>query len=619
MPEHRLTPLLRPRSIAVVGASRREGSAGHGMLAGLLNAGFEGALYPVNPKYGEVQGLPCFGSLKALPEAVDLAVLGVNSAFLEAQLDDALETGVRSAAIFDTCYLDGEDGRGLLDRLKAKAREAAMPVCGGNGMGYLNIDDRIPVTIYDASDKLRPGGNVCFITHSGTVFSEIGLNDFRYACNLIVSCGQEINGGLADYMDYALALPSTGAIALFVEEARDPEGFVAALAKAGERDIPVVAMKVGASELGRRFARVHSDADTGDDAAYRAVFDHFGVMRVGSLDEMANLLTLLAHDRRPARGGLGAVLDSGGEREMLVDLAEETGAPLATIGRETRARIRPHLHHALEPVNPLDAWGVAANYEDDFEGYFAAMADDPDVAMVVFCGDFQWNPTTERGYGKALAATLPKTEKPVAALINTPMSGMMTAGKALTDAGVIALCGTREGLLAIRHALAWRDRGRRGDDGPAGGPDEESVARLRTLLDPGAPFDAEALLAAFGIGTAAGAGAGEAAFTVSLVADRQFGPLVEIRTAGTLGELLGEAAMGLPGLTPADAERMIDSLKAGALLRGADRDAFRALLVRLAALAGTLADLADAVRIGPVRAVGGRLVARDARVARPAA
>jgi acyl-CoA synthetase (NDP forming) len=621
MTSHRLEPLLHPRSIAVVGASQREGSAGHGMLAGLIASGFSGPLYPVNPRYEEIQGLACYGTLRDLPEPVDMAVLGVNSTYLEQQLDDAIAMGARSATIFDTCYLDGESDRGLLSRLKARAREAGMPVCGGNGMGYLNMDAGIPVTIYDASDKVRESGHVTFITHSGTVFSEIGLNDFRYRCNLLVSCGQEINGTVADYMDYALELPSTRVIALFMEEARDPEGFMRALAKAQERAIPVVAMKVGKSESAARFATIHSNADAGDDAAYQAVFDRFGVLRVASMDQMANLLTLLSHDRQLGPGGLGVVLDSGGEREMFVDQAEETGVPLATISSETAERIRPHLHHALEPVNPLDAWGTAANYEDDFEGYFAAMAGDPDVSLVTFCGDFQWNPTTEKGYAKALVATLGKTEKPIAALINTPMSGMMTAGRALTQDGVIALCGTRESLIALRHALKWRDRA--GKLSPAPAPDGEALARLRTLLGSGQALDAEAskaLLKEFGIESAADAGGHTVKLTFTMLHDRQFGPLIEIRTAGNYGKLLDEFCLALPGFDEEHATALINRMRVNRMLRNSDgwpnaaHAAFAALLARFGAMATELADLADMIEVGPVHVIDGRAVASGVRV-----
>ncbi len=593
---HRLHRMLSPRSIAVVGASQREGSAGYGMLAGLINADFSGALYPVNPRYGEIQGLPCPSSLRDLPDPVDLVLLGVNSARLEQQLADAIATGAGGAAIFDTCYLDGETGRGLLNRLKAMARSADFPVCGGNGMGFINLVDRIPVTLFDASGTLRDGGNVCFITHSGTVFSEIGNNDFRYACNLIVSCGQEINGTMADYMDYALDLESTKVIALFIEEARDPEGFVAALGRAREQDVPVVAMKVGRTRLAAGFARIHSDADTGNDDAYQAVFDRYGVLRVGSLDEMANLLALLSHERPLAAGGLGVVLDSGGEREMFTDLAEETGVPLAVIERETATRIRPHLHHALEPVNPLDAWGTAANYEDDFEAYFLAMAGDPNVAMVTFCGDFQWNPTVERGYAKALVAARGRTDKPVAAVINTPMSGLMTAGREMSAHGIVVLSGTREALHAIRHTLTWRQRRRPGLPPVV---DPERIARMRRLPD------TRDMLAELGLEHASRDASDTVMPTLLFAIDPGFGPLVGLRRGGS-----PEEAWCLPGIDRAAAASLIDLLYRGSP-PGTPRyrTELAGLLVEFSVIVPELADMVSSIELGPLLPAGDRIAA----------
>ena len=580
MTDHRLDRMLNPRSIAVVGASQREGSAGHGMIHGLINAGFDGTIFPVNPRYRSVSGLPCHETLRDLPQPVDLAMLGVNSTRLEEQLDDAIAIDAGGAVIFDTCYLDGESDRGLLNRLKTKARAADLPVCGGNGMGFINLARRLPVTIFDASSKLRDGGNVAFITHSGTVFSEIGSNDFRYACNLIVSCGQEINGTMADYMDYALEMDSTAVIALFMEEARDPGAFTAALEKARGKDIPVVAMKVGRTPLAAEFARVHSDADTGNDMAYQAVFDHYGVMRVGSMDEMANLLALLSHERQPAPGGLGVVLDSGGEREMFTDLADDTGVPLAVITGETQARIRPHLHHALEPVNPLDAWGTAHNYEDDFEAYFLAMAHDAGVAMVAFCGDFQWNPTVERGYAKALVAASEQTGKPVSAILNTPMSGLMTAGKDMSRHGIVVLCGTRESLLAIRHALSWRNRKL---------PSPPAPVSLTPALD-------DELPAALGLARSAGRTHASVMPTLLLMNDPAFGPLVGLRRGGS-----DQEAWALPGIDPETADTLIGRLY-GAWFPGTCT--FRLDLARLwsqfSVIAPDLAGHATSLELGPI-------------------
>ncbi|MDE0242358.1 MAG: CoA-binding protein [bacterium] len=580
MTGHRLDRMLNPRSIAVVGASQREGSAGHGMIHGLINAGFDGTIFPVNPRYRNVAGLVCHESLADLPQPVDLAMLGVNSTRLEGQLDDAIAMDAGGAVIFDTCYLDGERDRGLLNRLKAKARAADLPVCGGNGMGFINLSQRLPVTIFDASSKLRDDGNVAFITHSGTVFSEIGNNDFRYACNLIVSCGQEINGTMADYMDYALDMDSTRVIALFMEEARDPRDFMAALEKARRKDVPVVAMKVGRTRLAAEFARVHSDADTGNDMAYQAVFDHYGVMRVGSMDEMANLLALLSHERQLAPGGLGVVLDSGGEREMFTDLADDTGVPLAVITGETQARIRPHLHHALEPVNPLDAWGTAHNYEDDFEAYFLAMAHDPGVAMVTFCGDFQWNPTVERGYAKALVEAFGQTGKPVSAILNTPMSGLMTAGKDMSSHGIVVLCGTRESLLAIRHALSWRNR---------------NLPSPPAALSPTPALDDE-LPAALGLARSQEGTHGSMMPTILLMIDPAFGPLVGLRCGES-----DQEAWALPGIDPGTAGTLIDRVY-GTWFPGSQ--AFRLSVARLlsmfSVIAPNLAGDVTTLELGPI-------------------
>ncbi len=585
MTDHRLDRMLNPRSIAVVGASQREGSAGHGMMHGLINAGFDGDIFPINPRYRNVAGLPCHESLTDLPQPVDLAMLGVNSIRLEGQLDDAIAAGAGSAVIFDTCYLAGESDRGLLDRLKTKARAADLPVCGGNGMGFINLSRRLPVTIFDASSKLRDGGNVAFITHSGTVFSEIGINDFRYACNLIVSCGQEINGTMADYMDYALNMDTTRVVALFIEEARDSRAFTAALEKARVQDIPVVAMKVGRTRLAAEFARVHSDADTGNDKAYQAVFDHYGVMRVGSMDEMANLLALLSHRRPLARGGIGVVLDSGGEREMFTDLAEDTKVPLAVITSETQARIRPHLHHALEPVNPLDAWGTAHNYEDDFEAYFLAMSQDPGVAMVTFCGDFQWNPSVERGYAKALVAASGQTGKPVSAILNTPMSGLMTAGRDMSRHGIVVLCGTRESLLAIRHALAWRNRTL---------PRPPVAAPCHPALDDDFP-------AALGLARSTRESRMSAMPTILLKVDPAFGPLVGLRRGGS-----DEEVWALPGIDPATACTLIDRLYGTWFPGTADlRRGLAGVVSLFSSIAPDLAVKVTSLELGPILEEGG--------------
>ncbi|MGH6953110.1 MAG: CoA-binding protein, partial [Alphaproteobacteria bacterium] len=269
---HRLDPLLTPRSIAFVGASPRKGTPGNGVLEAIRVGGYEGRVYPVNPKYQEVEGWRCHPSLAALPERVDLAVLCVASQHLERLLKDAIATGAKSAAVFDSCYLENDSDPPLVARLAHLARESDIPVCGGNAMGYFNLDARTLVCGYPPANEISRGG-IAFITHSGTAFGSIPQGDARLGFNIIVSSGQELATTAADYLDYVIELETTRVVALFIETVRDPRGFIAALERARARAIPVVALKVGRNEFSARLAESHSGAIAGNDSAYEALFD----------------------------------------------------------------------------------------------------------------------------------------------------------------------------------------------------------------------------------------------------------------------------------------------------------------------------------------------------------
>ena len=290
--EHRLKPLLAPRSIALVGGSPREGSVGNLMIRSLIKGGFPGELSVVNPKYDAVEGLEAFPSLRDLPQPPDLAVLSVSSRRMEALMREAIEAGVRSAVVFDFCRYEGDREPVLLQRLKDMAREADLPVCGGNGMGYFNFETRTFVSF--VSPVATTPGHIAALCHSGSVFCMLADAAGRYRFNLLTSQGQEINASLGEYMDYALELPSTRVLALFVEAIREPEGFVAALEKANRRGIPVVAVKVGRTAESARLAATHAGALTGDDTAFDAVCRRYGVLRTGDVDSLMAAAQLFA-------------------------------------------------------------------------------------------------------------------------------------------------------------------------------------------------------------------------------------------------------------------------------------------------------------------------------------
>jgi acyl-CoA synthetase (NDP forming) len=352
---HRLDPLLRPRSVAVLGASATPDSLGDWCLRNILKGGYKGDIYPVNPRYETLQGLRCYGALSELPEVPDLVLFAVADHRLEAALDDAIELGVPAAVIQSTLYVDDDSEPFLRERVKAKIDASGMLVCGANGMGFYNVRDHVWACGFDSAMHEAPG-NAAFISHSGSGMCGIIDCEERLQINVAVSTGNELSVTMDEYLDFVLDLPETKVVGLFIETARNPDGMQAAFAKAAGNGVPIVALKVGRTDEAARLAVSHSGAMAGDDATYDALFDRFGVQRVRDMDELATTMIMFAEMHPVGEGGLVTLHDSGGERQLIVDLADEAGVPLAKISESTAAALAEVIDPELPAVNPLDGW-----------------------------------------------------------------------------------------------------------------------------------------------------------------------------------------------------------------------------------------------------------------------
>ena len=233
------------------------------------------------------------------------------------------------------------------------------------------------------------------VSHSGSVFSALLHNRRGLRFNLVVSAGNELVTSTAAYLDHALELPGTRVVALFLETVREPAAFRAALAKAAARAVPVVALKVGRGPAARAMVAAHSGALAGEDGAYQALFDAYGVAQVATLDELADTCELLA-GRRAWPGGLAAIHDSGGERAHLLDVAERLRVPLAGISEATRERLAAVLEPGLPPTNPLDAWGTGNDADEIFAACIQALLHDPATAALALNLDLTTEPTPRR-------------------------------------------------------------------------------------------------------------------------------------------------------------------------------------------------------------------------------
>jgi acyl-CoA synthetase (NDP forming) len=459
---HRLDPLLRPRSIAVVGASEREHSVGRTTVHNLLAGGFEGTLYAVNPGRETVLGQPCFPSLAALPERVDHVVFCVHDRHVEAALDETIQHGAPAATIMSQLIL--EEDPGLADRIRARVAASDLLLCGPNGMGFYNGRDGVWLCGFDTRENHVRGGNVTLISQSGAGMSGIVDCEERLDFNLAVSSGSEFTVDLADYLDFAIECHAPAAIGLFMETARNPSALVAALEKAAAHAIPVVALKVGRTTRSARLAQSHSGAVAGEDAAFQAIFDHHGVQRVSDMHELVASLMLFAQPAAlPATGGLVTLHDSGGERQLLVDLADELGVPLPELGSDSRKALAARLDPGLPAVNPLDGWGAGGPDADDIMAdCLAILLQDEDAAIGAVVHDRAPHSGIYPDYLDYLRHARKQSDKPLALVSNHQGSGTDPLAVAATREGFPVIDGLRPFLVAVRSVLAWNDWRQRG-------------------------------------------------------------------------------------------------------------------------------------------------------------
>lgn len=418
--------------------------------------GYQGRVFPINPGYDVVEGLRCFPDLSALPEAPDLVVLALAEPRLEKALTNAIETGAKSAVMFSGANLIEDTDYKLPARLRDIAKEAGFPICGGNGMGFYNLDHDLLVTFASPPYKTRAGG-ATLISHSGSSWSALSLNDGRLGFNLAISSGQELTVSVADYLDYALERASTTVVGLILETIRDPIGFRRALEKANANQIPVVALKVGRSEKSARLAISHSGAIAGDDGAYEAVFDRHGVSRVQTLEELGATLALLDQPVAVGQGALASIHDSGFERELFVDLADDIDVAYADISPLTTERLRDLLDPGLEPVNPVDAWGTGHDYERIFVECFCALMADPATALGIVSHSPRDGSRISETWVDVLLAAHERQDKPVALVSGFPWTLHHGIVERLTAAGIPIVEGMDNALVAARNMFEQRD------------------------------------------------------------------------------------------------------------------------------------------------------------------
>ena len=453
--DHALDPLLKPASIALVGASKKHATPGFVLADMVINSGFAGEVFPVNPGAEEILGLKCYNDIESLPKVVDHVVLALANQHLESALKVAITHGAKAVTIYSSGILQDDTNPSLLKRLSQLATEADIAICGCNGMGFYNVRDDLYTGIFPKAGSIQKG-SISYIAQSGSAFTALCHNGNRLGFNLCVSSGNELITTVADYMDWSLEQPETRVIGLFLEAVRNPKAFVDALQKACDKNIPVVILKIGKSPLSAEMALTHTGAIAGSHAAFEALYRRYGVISVSDFDEMAATLMLLQNSPEIGPGKIATIQESGGFRELIADLAHELKIEFAEIEDSTKEQIQIHLDPGLKAENPLDAWGSHDNFESRFLACINLLMADPNVAGGVFFSNFRDGYFLSEAIYRAMQAASKKTSKPLAlgnCYSDLKHEDLCRLGYAQ---GIPVIDGARETLLAFKHCFAYQ-------------------------------------------------------------------------------------------------------------------------------------------------------------------
>lgn len=564
-----LQPLFRPRSVAVVGASRTPRSVGGAVFRNLLRTGFNGPVYPVNPRSESVHSVPAWPSLTALPARPDLVVVAVRAAEVLPVLREAASLGVPASVVLTAGFGEaGESGRALEQELRALARSSGMRVLGPNCLGVVNPDPEVRL---DATfgTTVPPWGPIFFASQSGAV----GLAALDYAADRglgfsgFASLGNKVDISGNDILEHVEDDANTNTVLLYLESFGTPRRFREVAAKVARKK-PIALVKSGRSGAGARAAGSHTGAMSGPDANITALCAQSGVIRADTLEQLFDVAMLLSTQPLPKGRRVAVVTNAGGPGILAADALEANGMVCAPLSGVTQAALRGVLREAASVQNPVD---VLADVDTQTYGRALALAAaDPEVhaLLAVYVPPITGDAA---GVAAEIARVASESKKPVlACLVGT--FGVEAAQAVLRKASVPCYRFPESPARALGLAAGYAEWREAPPDVPAPTPAPPAgakrvIERARMRLgNSGGWLDAEH------------AEAFAQAWGLPLVQAQRVAPTAEAAVAAAEG-------LGFPVVLKADVPGLVHKTEAKAVVLGLDNaDAVRAAAARLSRL-----------------------------------
>ena len=335
-----LAPLFSPQTIALVGASETS-HYGRAFYYNLKDFGYEGKIYPVNPKRDELYGVKSYPSVLAIPGPIDAFIMTIPASAIIPALQECREKGAKAGIIISAGFAEASrEGRRLQEQMAELAKEGEIRICGPNCFGVANVHGKV-AAITGADVKFLTPGKISLVFQSGGLlnFMQLAAWDRGWGISHLVSCGNQAVLNISDYLDYLVKDDRTDVIGLLAEEIKDHEKFISAAGLAASLGKPIIILKIGGSTKGKRAAKVHTASSAGSERFYNALFEEQGITRVYDLDSFIETIEIFSKRKKITGKGLGMFVPSGAECGMVADIAHQEGIDLPDLSPETASRI----------------------------------------------------------------------------------------------------------------------------------------------------------------------------------------------------------------------------------------------------------------------------------------
>jgi len=449
-----LKEFFHPESIAIIGASEDLTSISGKPLKNLMQNNFNGQIYPVNPRYDEIEGLKCYDSILEIPGKVDIALIAVSASRLISIMNECIEKGVRNILLFSSGFAEiGESGKKIQDEVTKIALENNVSIIGPNSVGCLNVKDSIPMGFATSMESVNgfKRGNIGLVSQSGALgFSVFGMAQEKgLGFTYVVNTGNEMGITTLDTMEFMLEDEDTTVISAYMEGIPNGKQLINIAKRAKVLKKPLIILKSGNSVIGKEAVLSHTASLAGSEETFQVIAKQYGIITVKDIDEMIDVMQILSRGKLAAGRKLATISNSGAAGIAMADFSEEFGLILEPLQGETKEKIEATIPSYGSALNPIDITAQALKEQHILTDTVETLAKDDNTDIIII-------QTTFGGIlGEEICRKIveidKREKKPIIVTVTGTEELTGKGRKVLRQNGVPVYKTTYDTMLAVKH------------------------------------------------------------------------------------------------------------------------------------------------------------------------